>query len=294
MKNIIIGIKSLFIPIIILCLSVHAQHIIILNGTTTAGKSSVALDLKALLEAQSTAVEIFAIDTFMVPKIQWALVLNRFNPFNVCVANADLLTPTDILEMGKESQVELCMAVKAAYAQGKTVIIDASIYRKDQIDFYQQALANLKVTWALVYCPLATLVERVIKRNQTSKIIEQRSVFQALDQFGRLYKNTNNNPIDVLSQENLYIACDKAQQTHSAMQNTIPDFLRGIQNVICPFGIDRIQKSLLENFELMSNGKVLINSIMQHDCVVNTGLYNSTTCARAIVKSIQESGKNSK
>lgn len=222
-----------------------------------------------------------------------ALALNRINPFNVYVANADLLTSADIIEMGKKSQFELCMAVKAAYAQGKTVIIDAPIYHKDQIDFYQQALVNLKVTWVLAYCPLATLVERVIKRNQTSKIIEQRSVFQALDQFGHLYKNTKNNPVDVLSQESLYIACDKAQQKHSIMQNTIPDFLRGIQNVICPFGIDRIQKSLLENFELMNNGKVCIGSILQHDCVVNTGLHNSASCARAIVKSIQESAKNS-
>lgn len=71
MKNIMIGIKSLFIPIIMLCLSANAQHIIILNGTTTAGKSSIAFDLKTLLEAQSTAVEVLAIDTFIVPKIQW-------------------------------------------------------------------------------------------------------------------------------------------------------------------------------------------------------------------------------
>src|SRR5690348_7271284 len=52
------------------------QQIILLNGTTTAGKTSIALQFKDLLEAKSLPVEVLAIDDFMIPKVQWRLAAN--------------------------------------------------------------------------------------------------------------------------------------------------------------------------------------------------------------------------
>lgn len=277
----------------------NKSHIIFLNGTTTAGKSSIALELKARLEKQSLPVDILALDAFVVPKIQWALGANRFNPRNILVANVDLITPLEIEEIVKKSQVELCSAARVAYDQGKLVIIDAPAYSSEKIDFYQQELKGLNVTWSLVYCPVSTLVERVINRNKTSGIMEQRSILQALNQFNHLYCRSDHYcqsdySIDKLSQENVHAVCDRAQAQHIIMQDKIPDFLKSVQRAICPFNIDDIRESMLEKFTLNSSLQINIGPIIQYNCIVNSGLDNSVSCTKAIIKAvgIQQTGDN--
>src|SRR5204862_657618 len=151
----------------------NEQHIIFLNGTTTAGKSSIALELKSRLEEQALSVDICSIDTFLVPKVQWALLRNRVNPLNIFVPNDQLISSESMEEIRNESQRELCMAVKTTYAQKKIVIVDTPMYRSEQIISYQKAFADFNATWILVYCPVSTLVNRVIKRNQAAGIADQ-------------------------------------------------------------------------------------------------------------------------
>lgn len=274
----------------------NGQQIIFLNGTTTAGKSSIASLLKERLEEKSQAVEVLAIDTFIVPKIQWTLGINRLNPCNVFVSNSDLITPAEIEAMATKSQVELCAAARTAYEKGKIVIIDAPAYRPDLIASYQQEFKGLNVLWSLVYCPVSTLVERVINRNETSGITGQRSILQALDQFSRLYSSQTTGSktvcsIDTLSQEVLCNTCNEAQRQHDIMQNEIPGFLKGIQKAICPFDFDTIKKLMFEKFTLNENIQTNIGPVVQHNCVVNTGLDDSAACAEKIMHFLQSHSK---
>jgi chloramphenicol 3-O-phosphotransferase len=267
------------------------NQIIILNGTTTAGKSSATCELKRQLEARSLSVEVFTIDDIFVPKIQWLLAQKRFNPFNVFVANGDLITPEDIEMVGKISQAELCTKAKNAYKLGKIVIIDAPIYRSDQIDFYHGEFAELPklaVTWALVYCPLSTLVDRIIKRNTESGWLEQRSLLQALDQFHHLYVGNAADSIDQLQQKDLDDICNRVYEQHNIMQNRIPDFLKGIQSAICPLDFKTLQKLMIAKFAWRNNFPASIGSIGKHDCVVNAVLYNPAVCAGMIIDALCE------
>lgn len=263
-----------------------SQKIIFLNGTTTAGKSFIAAELKARLEARSLSVEVLAIDTFLVPKVQWLLATKRLNPLNFFVESIDLITPSDVEAIGKESQTELCSAARAAYEQGKIVIIDAPIYRSDRVACYQESLGGLKVAWTLVYCPVATLVERVISRNEKSGITGQRSIVQALDQFNHMYSSRDTQFVDTLSQNILYATFDRAQKQHAIMQNRIPDFLKSIQRAICPFDFDTLQRSMFEKLSFDDNMESKIGPVIQHDCIVNTALHDSASCAQMIMERI--------
>lgn len=70
-------VKFLFIAMLVSCSSINAQQgqIIVLNGTTTAGKTSTASELKKMLEAQLLEVEVFGIDSFMIWKVLGTLGL---------------------------------------------------------------------------------------------------------------------------------------------------------------------------------------------------------------------------
>jgi hypothetical protein len=242
--------------------------------------------LKEELKVQSLPVEIFAIDTFIIPKLLRALEINQINSTNSFVANRDFITSSEIQKMSAESREELCKIARASCEQGNIVIIDAPAYNQ-QIDFYKQALADLKVKWALIYCPISTLVERVISRNEISGITGQCSILQALDQFSQFYSNKTDCSIDILSQETLHTTCSKAREQHAIMQDRIPDFLKSIQKAICPFDCDNIQKSMLEKFALNDNAETIIGPVIQHDCIVNTELNSSASRAKAIINAFQ-------
>ena len=259
------------------------QRIIVLNGTTTAGKTSIASELKKQLEDQSYRVEILEIDKFLVPKVQWAVATNRSNPFNCFVPNSEIITSSEIEAIGKESQLELCQAAKNAYAQGKIVIIDAPMYRPAQIEFYYRALENLKITWTLVYCPISLLVDRIVKRNESSGTTNQRSILQALNQFNCLYKNQSMEPIDTLSKSTLLYSLDKARVEHDLMQAKLWDLLKSVQRAICPYEFESIKNTMLARLSPEQESEIQIGSAVFHNLVVNTGLNNPSECAEQIM-----------
>jgi hypothetical protein len=267
-------------------MSLKEQHIIFLNGTTTAGKTTIAAELKNQLEAQSFAVEVLAIDSFVVPKVQWALGCNRLNPFNCFVPNIDIMTPSEMEAIGKESQLELCIAAKKAYDQGKIVIVDAPIYQHNQIKFYREAFDGLKSTWALVYRSLPSLVDGIIARNQKGGLSDRRSLLQGLYQFSCMYCGNAEQCINKLSQNDLHASCNQAQEQHAEEQEHIFDFLKSVQHAICPFSFKDIRLSLFENLSLNENTVVEIGPKIQHDCIVNTELFDSAVSAQMIISYI--------
>jgi len=265
----------------------NSQQIIFLNGTTTAGKSSIVQHLEKLLKAQSLSVEILSIDTFVIPKVQWLLFKNRISPANIFVANEDLLQYSDMKRIKKESMKELCAAAVIAYKQNNIVIIDAPIYESKQVNFYNKAFENLgisNISKVLVYCPITTLVKRVIERNQKSSMIEQRSIAQALDQFRYFYQSHRYNPIDQLSREEFDAMWQEAETQHIATQETIPGFLKGIQNAICPYSFGVIKSLMLDGLFFNADGIASIKPIIAHDFIVNTGQYDSAVCAQMIFR----------
>lgn len=282
-------IKSLIVATLIFYSSTSAQKIIFLNGTTTSGKSSIAKELENLLVEKQLDVAIVAIDSFIVPAILKELAWRWANSFFTGTASINLITPDEMKEIALNCRKDLCFAVQEAYSQGKTVIIDDVMYRQDQIDFYNEAFQGFNVYKVLVYCPISTLINRVIQRNNASGLTEQRSVYQALDQFSNLYKKEGNRQlgISVLSRPDLESACSKALDEHRIMQSKIPDILKGVQNAICPFSIDQIKQSMLDTFAFNNYREVIIGPSLEYNCIVNTETNDGFSCAKKIMDSLE-------
>jgi chloramphenicol 3-O-phosphotransferase len=277
MQNTII--RFLLLAIIVCYSSVSPKQIIFLNGTTTAGKSFTGRELKLLLEMPGQEVDVLSIDSFLINKLMLTIGLNRVNPWNMFVANENIISTKEMEDLKQIGQVELSMAAKTSYNQGKIVIIDAPIYEKQQVDFYCNTFNGFNVTWVLAYCPLQTLVARVIKRNQSSGITEQRSILQAMHQFSCLYTSESQQIVDTLSNQTLTDLCPAADKSHREMQAAIPSFLKGVQNAICPFDINNIQQSIVANCNLYQNDLAQIGPFFKHDIIVNTETTSPFQCA---------------
>ena len=72
----------------------NSKRIVFLNGLTTSGKSTIAEKLAATFKEQSVPVEVFALDTFMVPKVQQILGIAQANRCDPFFTNPDLITPS--------------------------------------------------------------------------------------------------------------------------------------------------------------------------------------------------------
>jgi chloramphenicol 3-O-phosphotransferase len=248
--------------------------VFLLNGPTTSGKSSIAAELEKRLECgkQYSSLKKIALDDFFGSHIPLSFLWS--------------ITPAEMDEARKKSHSDLCLAAKAAYDQKLDVIIDTVVYKEEDFSLYKKAFAGCLVKWILVYCPVETLVQRIIQRNEKSGVTEQRSALQALDQFSHFYTNKYMNPIDTLSPHTLVSTCTTARKQHPIMQEKNWWFINNIQNAICPSDLSAIQKSLLEN--LTPNGiETGIGPVEPHDYVVNTALKDSAACADDIVAFFQ-------
>lgn len=283
-----ITIRSLVIATTVFYSATNAQKIIFLNGTTTSGKSSIAKELAQLLVEQSHDVAILAIDDFMAPVIEKELLSRWVYSFGTDVNNVNLISHEEMRTIVKRCRQELCAAAKKAYNQAKMVIIDDVMYGKDLIDFYDGEFEELNVSRVLVYCPILTLIFRIILHNNKSGPTEQRSILQSLDQFRLLYKKEEMRrlSIDILTKSTFNAAFCTASSRHISTQNPISDFLKGVQNALCPFQLEDIQQSMLKKFALDTKHEAMIRPAIEYHSIVNTEQNSASMCATIIVEQL--------
>ena len=262
-----------------------SQQIVFLNGTTTAGKTDAAIQLEGLLLSHSVPVKILSIDKFVIPKAVERFLTERINLRNIFVANENLFQKSHIKQIKEESMVELCAAAISLYKQNNVVIIDAPIYKAKHIQFYTEMFNEFDISnvrWVLLYCPVTTLVQRVIDRNQKSPILEQRSIAQALHQFSKFYQSKDNDSIDQLSRKDFDDICAQAEKKHYSMQETIPSPLKGIQKVICPFEFNEVKNKVLEKLLFDADDMASISPTINYNYRINTALSDPMKCAKMI------------
>jgi chloramphenicol 3-O phosphotransferase len=132
----------------------NAGKIIILDGTTTAGKSNIAQHLTTLFGG---SYEQISIDDFHTPVFaeQKKLKLSA-KEFLIRIRQASDAMYDKIIDLA---------------AIGKVVIVDVILSghggEKD-VSYALKKLNNFNVTLVLVYCPLVMVVERIKRRNDTT------------------------------------------------------------------------------------------------------------------------------
>lgn len=241
--------------------NMNAAGIIVLNGTSTSGKSTLA---RALQESYGDVVEIVSIDSFFTNNLLWRYGFSYLNPFEWTKTNEEIFSPKEIKEISKKSHMELCNKAYELYHSGKSVIIDVVVCDQEIRDLYDQLLQETNISWFLVYCPLGKLIERVVKRNESTDDKEKRSLAQVLHQFSKMYKKNDeeSEAFSAINVEDDYAVLDVVVEMHNSMHSAASNLVKAVQLGICPDTIESIKEVLNDTF--FSNDNLSENSSISH------------------------------
>jgi chloramphenicol 3-O-phosphotransferase len=141
-------------------------HIILFNGTSSAGKSSLA---EAMIEQSETKYEVVSFDEFHRSYREKHGVL-RLNQ-----------------EQYQDFRTGLYQHARTQSDAGHNVIIDTVEFDL-AYDRYCEILGCSNVVKAIVYCPLDSILKRIDKRNNADDLSGRRPVLLAFRQFVQMYK----------------------------------------------------------------------------------------------------------
>lgn len=118
------------------------NQLVLLNGPSSAGKSTIAGELQQKLRTYGTDPVILSIDDYMK------------------ISTDEEIWEDDVFEI----MPEMCRDITAALKQGKWVIVDHVITSARIHDALMDAAAGFSVTAVLVTCRLETLLKREKER----------------------------------------------------------------------------------------------------------------------------------
>ena len=118
------------------------NKLLLLNGPSSAGKSTIANELRRQLRLCGTDPAVISIDDYMK------------------ISTDEEIWEDDVFEI----MPDMCRDIGAALRQGQWVIVDHVITSERIYDAVLEAAAGFKVTTVLVTCRLETLLKREKER----------------------------------------------------------------------------------------------------------------------------------
>ena len=207
--------------------------VILLNGTSSAGKSTLVKELQKIYDQ---TLYVASIDDFMITR-------EGYNP--------------------KTRYPNFYNHIKEMALSGKDVVVDTVQYQREY-ERYDEILKPCNVIKILVYCPLDGLIIHVQKRNQLQDPREKRTINAAFEQFLTLYKAKSSKTdiiIDQIAASKIKDALTKAQ----IMAKTLP--WRKCRKQY------KTNRHFIKEFNLAtSSQQIALTPRQQWDFVINTGI----------------------
>jgi chloramphenicol 3-O phosphotransferase len=143
-------------------------RVIVLNGATSAGKSTLAKALQRGFAARGEAWMVIALDDFFarVPP-EWFQIGDHCGPHaeaGMVFESVNGSIERRVGPFGRTLLAAYRAAVAAIARGGLDVIVDEVLLSTEDWDGWQRELAGLDVTWVAVEAPLAVLLERERER----------------------------------------------------------------------------------------------------------------------------------
>ena len=238
-------------------------RVIVIDGASSAGKSSVIKHLMPMLDAsyQCVAVDDFITEVFLEQQML-KLPQNEF-----------------IARVNKQDDL-MYDTIKSLVADGKNVILDTVLSGLEGEKSVRKALdklKDLKVVMVLVHCSLPTLIERISKRNeralQENKPEETRSLGTALSQFGSIYRpKAADDEVDLglLSRSDVEYACEAAKK----------EWGENIER------FNQFKAWLMAQLGVHDKLEVSLTTRLAYDYIVDTSKQSSQECAQLIKNSL--------
>jgi chloramphenicol 3-O-phosphotransferase len=249
------------IAVIIFAYLIYKQkpgRVIVLDGTSTSGKTSI---VKHLMPMLGTSYKKVAIDDFVTEVFLEQEKLQR--------------SEKEFLKRIHERSEDMYDTIRKLVNSGENVLVDTVISglegEKDREHFFKE-LKGLNVLLVLVYCPLNVLAERINKRNEkalkenNSKDTRSRSVALVFDDMYKTQESDNEVILGQLSRKDIELA-------YSNPKNELGETAKAFK---------QIKQNLISHFKLENKKVVNITSQLVYDCVVDTSKNNPEECAQQI------------
>jgi chloramphenicol 3-O-phosphotransferase len=232
--------------------------IILLNGTSSAGKSCIIQELEQIYDQK---FQVASVDTFILKLaadagVDLALHKDEFfahMDWNNLYANFYTYT-------------------KKLSGAGQNLIIDTVLYEA-HYETYDKILGT-NVIKILVYCPLDKILDHITQRNQSDDVKEHRNIRQAFEQFLSLYtmqSSPDDTIIDLTNTKQMLHTLHEVQH-----QSTEKDY-------------QKLMQKFSQQFNLDDSHKIILAQKYPWDLIVNTGIDSSQIAAQKISHFLESS-----
>jgi len=227
--------------------------VIVVDGTSGAGKSSV---IKQLMPMLDSSYQYVAVDDFVTE------VYLEYQKLN--------LSEQELLERITQRCDVMHEKIGALVARGIIVVLETVLSGLEGEKSVKRTLEKLKnppVFMVLVYCPLPILIERI---KQSSK----RSIATAISQFGHIYHEkimAHEIPCGILSRYDVEQACEASKKEFG--QNTKQ--------------FEQFQEWVLSQLGVKDREEAQFTTQLTYDCIIDTSKQSPFECAQTICKALK-------
>lgn len=284
LRNVLLSIL-LLLPIPLFGAAQQDGKIILLNGTSSAGKSSIVRELVPMLAGQT---EIVSFDGMGYTIARERIIAQRGT--SEPVTNLDIdgyfesLAEADQYVLNSEIMTRMCNCIRTCYQNGKNVIVDTVLDQKVEWELYTKMLHELPVHFILVYCPLEPLFQHLMERNQSPDEKEHRGLSVPFDQFFTMYKRritAAERYVDMLTRKQFNDVVERIKSVakqYEKHSDRLEEFL---------VAIDKQAPLTCKEFGLTEQEAVEITSVFAHGMMVDTAHATSHDCAQQILDYVQ-------
>ncbi len=285
--------KSIILCMSVLGLSLSCQTAfgvtIVLNGTSSAGKSSIAAELQRSLDGPA---QILRIDDIiyeeMIKKAKQLGYIKSTATHKASLEGIEKL-PTDqkkeiFVDKTPDIWNKLYQQARDYSAANQHVIMDTILgKREEELNDFLKMMNNLEAMLVLVYAPLPVLQQRVSERNRTGGPGEQRSLFPTISQFHFLFRKPTSGevPLEVITIEKMgevFATAREEEKDFQLFKNYSEQDVAGLQ------------REFAKHFG-SKNGVMSLVPILEYDLVINSATCSPSACAAQIIKHYQEGGQ---
>ncbi|MBI2774654.1 AAA family ATPase [Candidatus Dependentiae bacterium] len=262
--------------------------VILLNGTSSAGKSSV---LNELHELNPNYVLFNVDDWFPAALVTKAVELGLdlktgFDPW--LFLHDYLLKKTGEHYFAPEARELLFTEIPPMYRKaketaqnGRDVIIDAVMEYEAKYEEFDTFFQDLQMVKVLLYCPVDVLIERIEKRNESGIFRERRFAFLAFEQFPSLYKLPEDD-------DDFIIDTVKSTELKDALEFAITTLIKnGIPDPYIP-KLNKFRNNFIERFRLDKQKEVQLTPTRYYDLIINTAQDSPIDSAKKIDHKVRD------
>lgn len=260
--------------------------IILLNGTSSAGKSTILQEFKKL----HPDYILFKMDDYWPDELEkkagafgwrkdsgidsWLFLLD----YAVEKTGQHLLS-TQTRSMLFTETPPYYDGVKKMVDNDSSVIIDTVLEFESEYQAFFHFFKDYKMYKILVYCPLNILLQRVEARNTMGLESEMRYAFTAFEQFPALYK------IQERFDEQI-VGIVETQVMKDALNQAIQELInKNIPDAYVPV-IEEFKQEFIQQFKLNEHKKITLVPRHRYDLIITTAHQTPDECAKLIHQSL--------